>query len=232
MPRKVDTPKPGPTRSQKEREAHRLELPKLMRRGWTQTMIAEKFGVSSQQIACDWKIVVKDLNREATAEVREHVALKLQEYAEVKREMWEAWEKSKQNQEERLEEDVSSERGGHTKTALKEKGSCGDAKYMNIILECLKAERELQGLNPAKEIKGNITTTSINWEVIAQGIPVDGPVPDEIEAEIRKQLGYTDPAYAVITDETTVPNVTEHGDTIDGDTIYVNPHKSQDTEEE
>lgn len=197
-------------------------------------MIAEKFKVSPAQISCDWKIIVKQLREEATGEIKELIALKLEEYAEVKREMWEAWEKSKANQEERVEEDIANNRGGQTKTSVKERGSCGDPKFIAIIMECLKQESNLQALNPAKEIRGSLTT-SINWDVLAQGIPLDGPVPDEVEAEIRKALGYSPeaatptPANTVITEEGSVPNTTAQGDTIEGNTIYVNPDNSSNS---
>lgn len=203
MPKKKSEGKPGSTRNKTERETQRAELPKLLRRGWTQAMIAEKFGVSQAQVSCDYKIVMKELRQEASEDIKELIGLKLEEYGEVKKEMWEAWEKSKKNQEERLEEDVSSDRGGHTKTAVKEKGSCGDPKFIAIVMECIKQECNLLALNPAKEIRGSLTT-SINWDVLSQGIPLNGPVPDEIENEVRRLLGYTDSSPTVAPDDNTI----------------------------
>lgn len=69
-------------------------------------------------------------------------------------------------------------------------GRLGDSKYLRIILDCIEAERELQSLNPAKRIEGNVNV--IQWEMLAQGIPLDDQVEDKVEVAIQRALNYTD----------------------------------------
>jgi len=65
----------------------------------------------------------------------------------------------------------------------------GNKDYLIQIIEILQAERELWGLDVAKEvkIKGTMTNTNLNWDVLAAAIP-DSGVPDVIEQEVRKGI--------------------------------------------
>lgn len=232
-------------RSVEQREQDRTILSQLMRRGYTRQQAAEKLGITLAAIDTDWKVLMRRMRKGMDKDVEALVGAKLEEYAEVKREAWEAWEASKQQIVTRTVEESSSgatedgvsmgRSNGHVKGG---RGALGkvlansdaqqdsaarpakrvktittteprlpDPSYLTKILDCIKAERELLGINPAKKIDMQATMV---WDLFAgmktavqvlNGQPaplpggevVDG-VPqltsdDDLEAQILAVLG-------------------------------------------
>jgi hypothetical protein len=179
--------KPGPKRTVCQRQLDNMEMINLIRRGWTQQMIAEKFDVSQSVISYSWKTIVK---QKMKAELDELVQAKLEEYGELKREAWAAWERSKLDQESsKCEETVfSGAATGPSSTerrSTEKRGQTGNASYLKIIKECLDAERELQALNPAKEIHGSMTV--LDWTAIMKDAVTNG-IPETIEHKIEQAV--------------------------------------------
>jgi hypothetical protein len=190
-------------RSATQKTIDRVKMVQLMRRGWTQTAIAQELGLHQTQISYDWKIVLREMREQQSEDVAEMVTLKLEEYGELKREAWAAYELSKQNAAKRVEEEyVDAEPDDMARTKRKHPAPTGNgrptykkqkkvvtttegrlpgAEYLKIVISCLEAERELRGLNPAKKLE---LTGHQKWDIFT-GIP-PGDVPDEVEAEIKK----------------------------------------------
>lgn len=189
----------GPKRTEDQRILDRVETVRLLRRGWTKEMIAERQGVHPTTISWDFKCVLRSLNEEKDRDVEELVAVKLEELAEVKREAWAAWERSKEEHRKVTSEETpcpppaddgmgpDSRMGKRRKRRQKlppsvptlpgkrvitTQGQSGDPRYLRTVLDCLHAECELQSLYPAKEITGRIAV--LDWDALAQRIP-DGP---------------------------------------------------------
>jgi hypothetical protein len=198
------------------RHDRRKQVARLYLRGSSQTEIAHQLGCSQPTVSNDLAAIRRDWLASATRDVEEATAQKLAEYAEAKKEAWRAWDKSKEDFQRRGEEieqehdcpvcegSGTNMRGGRCKscdgTGAKSEvgkvtqtteGQCGNPSYLRVVLECLEAERELLGLDPAKEVsvKGRMQVATINWKLLAAGIP-EGPVPDIIEEEIQKALGF------------------------------------------
>jgi hypothetical protein len=212
-------------RTPDQRELHRAEVVRLIRRGYTKSAIAAHLRVSPNTITEDWKVVIRQIRADQTEDLKEYIACKLQEYSEIKKEAWEQWDKSKQDARKRVRErnlrviePRDKKKGTPPKTGLvvtkdvsTRTGQCGDPRYLQVILNCLSAERELLGLDPVKEvtIKGK---TSL-WDILANGIP-DTDLPDEIEQQLEQLLGpgagakIPDPPYATseIIEGTVSPN--------------------------
>lgn len=172
-------------RTNEQRELDKAKIPSMLRRGLTPQMIAEELGISYAMVKRDWKVVLTELREQRDEDTEALVQAKLQEYAEVKREAWEAWERSKLGTIEEEEKESSSNRGGTRRSHIRKKiTSAGDSTFLTIIQNCVKEERELLSLNPTKklEVKGNMM-----WDVFSQAIP-EGEVPDEIENSIRVAL--------------------------------------------
>jgi hypothetical protein len=179
-------------------------------------MIADHFGVSNEQIEVDYKAVLKDCTKHRDRVTKVLIARKLEEYAEVKREAWEQWERSKGPCESIRVESTTQpikcdDCGGTGKIGLVKKNRClgckgtgkieapvktthttigrlGDSNYLRVIIDCLKAERDLMGLNPSlkMKVKGEHRIDgNISWDMIMQGIP-DGPVPDVVENALHQ----------------------------------------------
>lgn len=197
------------------KEQDRATMMKLLRRGYTQGQIAEVLKISNQQVSYDFKLVISNLRGEMLEDTKDYVAQKLAEYAEIKREAWEAWERSKLDAQKSVVETApplpSKDDKAGTKKGKGDKGQAADVSvkalrmlkkvettegrlpssdYLRIIAQCIAAERELLGIDPPKEIgfKGNI----VNWDLLARNIP-SGPVPDEIEGIIAGAMGLPAP---------------------------------------
>ena len=194
---------PGPKRTKMHMEVDRSEMVRLMRRGWTKQMMSERFGVTIQQVHSDYKVVMGRLGSEVPVEERKMmVSAKLEELAEVKREAWAAWSESWKEHKRRMVERGlrSAAPKGVNQESLRElfpaarmkrikevdnyEPGCPGVQYLRIIVECIRAEREMMGLDALKTVRVEGT---MSWDMLVQGAP-DGPVPDVVEEEIRKLL--------------------------------------------
>ena len=189
----------------------RAETVRLLRRGWTKTAIAEKLGVHPTQISYDWKIIITEINAARDKDLEELIAIKLEEYGEIKRQAWEAWEKSKKERTKHTQE-VSQGLDGsdRVKDITSREGGNYNGDHLRTILNCLSAERELLGLNPAKKIEGRISgTATIDWDKLAGAIPPSGtPLPDNVEDKIMGLLKSVNAQKPVVLDHN--PTVIEH----------------------
>jgi predicted transcriptional regulator len=85
-------------REEKVREENLAKMAQLMRRGYTQSVIARELGISQAQVSYDWKQLRQELRESrADKDVKDAVDLQLEQLAEVKMEAWRAWEKSKED---------------------------------------------------------------------------------------------------------------------------------------
>lgn len=201
--------KRGPKRSPGAVVIDRGKITKLVRRGWTQVQIASELGIHQTMVSKEWRFIVKEIQDTQSEDAKAHIALMLEQYAEVRREAWEAWEKSKEDHRRYSEEEYihppkaptkdlsggkksgdskdAPARTGGKKITKVEDGRLPGAQYLSTILECLKAERELRGLNPAKEVK--VSGTVDLWEVL-MGSPsgILDATRDEVEEKIAGLL--------------------------------------------
>jgi hypothetical protein len=194
-------------------EADRAEMIRLMRRGWTQAMIADRMGLSRQQITYDYRIVLKEMAEERTEGAKELVAMTLERLAEVAAEAWAEWDRSKQDRSKREEAHQLSrppirpngrlKRGQttaqalavkmqHVRTTLTTERHLGDPRYLEIILAATREAARLQGLYPAKAID---LTTSVAWTwegVFGLGDAKRGVDPVEVALRERPRPAPTD----------------------------------------
>lgn len=147
-----------PKRTKAQREQDLVETARLLRRGVSKTEIARRLGVTRQQIVYDWRKLVEQLHEDREQDVTAGVAKKLAEYAEVKAEAWLGWERSKEDKRRQVAEKITTADGGsaasstsRTKALKQTEGRLPDHDYLAIVLRCLEAERELEGLDPPKE---------------------------------------------------------------------------------
>ena len=219
--------KKAPKRTPEALKLDRAETVQLLRRGWTKTAIAEKLGVHQTQISYDWKCILKEVMEARDKDLEELIAIKLEEYGEIKREAWAAWEQSKKDRQRLMNEATTNHFGESNKQSETIERGNWSSEYLRTIINCLAAERELQGLNPAKQFEGKLTatTTSVNWDKLASAIPPPGvPLPDSVEDKIMalleetganepvrltpKQITYI-PASADVPKSTAVPTIPE-----------------------
>jgi DNA-binding transcriptional ArsR family regulator len=96
----------APKFTKTQREIHLAEVARLDRGGYTTTEIAANTGVTQQQVSYDLKVIraryAKVVEQERKAKVWEKLAL----LRELRKEAWEAWERSKANSEKEVTDSV------------------------------------------------------------------------------------------------------------------------------
>lgn len=188
--------KRGPKiKSDHKRETVLAEVSKWAVRGFSQRAIATKLEetmgvkVTQPQIGVYLKQVNERYKAEAIEDRRIMVMRKLEELREVRNEAWVAWEKSKEDVEKRVKETGETEKGGFSKDRLEVIGRLPGGEYLQVVLNCIKAERELLGLDEAMKVNMSVVTTAIPWdELVGHRNEID-----LVEAEIQKveQLAIT-----------------------------------------
>lgn len=175
----------------------------LIRRGWTSSMLSARFGLTFSQVKADCDLLLGRLADDVRECSKELVALKLAEYAELKKESWEAWEKSKLDAVKKTHETSMSPLGKRIRNGRYSEQRVGDPQHLRTILSCLEAERQLLSINPATRV--NVEGNVINWDVIASGIP-DGPVPDEVQLLLEQaSKGSLSVGNSILTTAITLP---------------------------
>jgi predicted transcriptional regulator len=89
----------GPKRTVQEREEDLEKVALLHRRGYNQRQISEKLGVTQQQVSYDLAALRKRYAETQLEETGAAIAEKVEQFREVFKEAWEAWERSKQSSE-------------------------------------------------------------------------------------------------------------------------------------
>ena len=151
------------TRSRTQREERLTEVAAMHRRGMTQTDIAKAVGVTQPQIAYDLREV---RTRYQATQLDDHGALvaeKLEQYRDVRREAWLAWERSKEDAGMVVEEFVDASESDGSRDGSERRirrvatkaGRLPGNQYLLTIMRTLDAERELLGLDPEKPAAQN-----------------------------------------------------------------------------
>jgi predicted transcriptional regulator len=145
------------------RDADIARIAKLDRRGYSQSEIARVVGVSQQQISEDLKVIRKRYREEAMAEYKERVEEKRAQLREVRAEAWRAWERSKKDARKVVEEERTLSDGteGSEKKTTTTEGQLPDATYLRVVIETLRDECSLDGLNAPQKVNANVNV--IDW---------------------------------------------------------------------
>jgi hypothetical protein len=125
----------------------RQKVADLFLQGWSQDAIGRELGISQPQVAGDLKKVRESWRQSA---IRDFDAARDQELARIQRlerEAWAAWERSQQpSQTAVVDGQVGAQRAKRTV-----KHQHGDARFLDVVLRCIEARRQLLGLDaPAK----------------------------------------------------------------------------------
>jgi predicted transcriptional regulator len=158
--------------SEYQHQQNKDKVAELYRRGLTRRYVAKQLNVSESQVAKYWKEIVAEYREDREDDIESAVFKKLEEYGEIKREAWEAWEKSKDPIEKELYETVTSDFGVKTLARRYKEGRLPHSAYLEIIMSCIKEERVLLGLNPVKNVTGSMAIggVSFDWDLFVQEV--------------------------------------------------------------
>jgi len=139
------------------RASHLADVADLDRSGLSQRTIAAMLGISQPQVCYDLKRLHAHYLKTANIHHTAKVAEKREQYRELRAYTWRLLEKSNQEftktTREKIESDGKGDKGkaGRAKVSVQTESHVGDAAYVGRILDILKAECELDGLNAPKK---------------------------------------------------------------------------------
>jgi predicted transcriptional regulator len=148
-----------PKHTKTEREAVLAQVAELDRKGWTQAQIAERLQVSQPQVSYDLKVIRKRYQQQQMGERAGLVNEKLAQLGDLQAELWEAWERSKEDATRTVEEHVrpgQKRRKDDKKTVPDEdiNGHCNaDGASHGHDSLCEPEGRDLFGEPPLKKVK-------------------------------------------------------------------------------
>jgi predicted transcriptional regulator len=134
------------SRTSSQKTARKEEIRRLLARRFTQAQIAEQLGVKQQAVSYWAQQIEADAQAAATDRVLE-IRATLDSLAEVEREAWAAWERSKEAARIEQSERGVGPMGAVDKTRTTDKYQVGDSTYLNVILACTTQRRALLGLD-------------------------------------------------------------------------------------
>ena len=120
--------------------------------------IAEKFGLSKSQAKKDLRAYYKSLEKDRDQKRLVKRDRLLAEIGLAKRELWEAWHRSKEDKEVQTKEKVGSQNGGkgtteRTKASIRSEGRLPQGTYMAELGKCWDREAKLLGLNNPDKVE-------------------------------------------------------------------------------
>jgi len=152
----------GRKRTKAQRDADLEKIASMHFRGLRQKEIAEKFGLTQAQISHDLKEIYKRMPLVDRPKSDRYRKRNLGELAEIKRECWDAWARSKQNKEVQIQEKSTKEykgKGGNAptspteslKAALRSEEQCGNPAFLAEVRRAIQEENKLLGLCAPEE---------------------------------------------------------------------------------
>lgn len=146
----------APKRTQTQREYDLEVITSLYLRGNTQQSIAEKIGVSREQIKYDLQTVQKRWQEKTTINLDAAKQKELTRIDELEREYWQAWEDSKgEKTKQRQESDGKKDRDGKpnvTKAIMEKDQMLGNPAFLTGVQWCISERCKLLGIYaPARQ---------------------------------------------------------------------------------
>src|SRR5437763_248565 len=149
----------GPKRTPAERERDLERLAVLYCRGMSQLAMAEKLGVSRQQIGYDLRTLNQRWQESALAHLDAKKARELARLDHLEAVAWDAWERSCQDAE-TISSSMVKGRIGKEGVALPDlqkvakitKHQIGDPRFLEQVYKCIDKRCEVLGLNAPKKI--------------------------------------------------------------------------------
>lgn len=149
----------GPKRTRIQVQRDRTEIAILYLQGWTQAKIAEKVGVTHQQISYDLQAIQREWLKNTTLALDEYKAKELAKIDHTERCYWEAWERSIEEFRARTikAKGIKADQKLQAKPEQAEQtiyteNRCGDPRFLDGVLKCIERRCRLLGLDaPQKQ---------------------------------------------------------------------------------
>ncbi len=139
----------APKRTALEIERDRAEISSLYIRGWFQTAIATKLGLSQSQISYDLKAIQERWHADTARDLDADKAKELSKLDALEREYWQAWERSQLNKgiAETTKTAASGSASAQERELTRSEGQVGNPAFLEGVLKCIDRRCKLLGLD-------------------------------------------------------------------------------------
>lgn len=173
--------KRGPKFTPTQRVEVDQRIAELDRAGFNQYEIARDVKLTQPMVSGRLKKIREGYNTSILAERRAYVIEKLALLADIRKRAIIACEKSGEDLRRVLREELESVsgKGGYTKRAETTEARTPAAEYMRIVLDTIKQEREMLGLDEAVKIdlQGEVSVNVFDWNaLVGRAATGDDPV--------------------------------------------------------
>lgn len=130
------------------RENQRAEIARLCLRGYSQTQIAERVGISQSQVSRDLKVIEERWKTSAVLDMNTAKTVELQRINFLETQYWEGWDRSQQKDaKESKARRVKKAGNADEEATMKTETQVGDPRFLDGVLKTSAARRELLGLD-------------------------------------------------------------------------------------
>jgi transcriptional regulator with XRE-family HTH domain len=155
------------TRTPLAREHDLREAAALYLRGLTQHEIAQRLGVSRQQVGYDLKVIQRRWQDSALADFHAKKAAELAKADELERTYWEAWERSCQAREISTQEKIQGGAGqaeeGRLKAGVRKEKRDGNPEFLRGVERCIEMRCKILGAFAALKIAPTTPDGQEEW---------------------------------------------------------------------
>jgi hypothetical protein len=146
--------------NKQQREHHLQQVSELYLQELKQAEIAERLGVSRQQISYDLKVLQHRWQQSALVNLNEKKALELAKIDQLERSYWQAWEESRKARETTMSttEKTSADSPDHAKAAplrlkaaMRKEARDGNPAFLEGVQWCINKRCAILGLDAPKK---------------------------------------------------------------------------------
>jgi hypothetical protein len=156
----------------------RAEIAQLYLQRRTQVEIAEKLGLSRQQIAYDLNAVREEWLQSSLIDFNQRKLEELARIDQLEREYFDAWFKSQKETQVSTTEQITGEGGDRLRATVRKEEQTGNSQYLAGVQWCIEQRCKISGFHAP-------TVTQLTG-------PGGGPIPVSLEAVIQAEKASAD----------------------------------------
>lgn len=166
----------------------RKRIGELYLKGWLQVDIAAEINLSIATISRDIKALQKGWIESALVDFSKAKGRELAKVDHLERTYWDAWLRSQEDKETRIEESSKMDKAGRAKIQMKSEGQVGNPAFLTGVQWCIDKRCKILGLDaPTKvDLKVSELDNAIEFELEKLAASKQAPIPGAATGEERQ----------------------------------------------
>ena len=150
-------------RSNSQKHKDRLIVSDLYLKGYTQQYIGEKLGISITTVCRDIKVLIRWWKRSSVKNIDSLKQIELNKINKLEIEYWEAWERSKNDAEQKIKRQRQTANNEPINEAqIKSDSQNGDPRYLAGVQWCIEKRCKIIGIDAPE--KHEVMTKDISFD--------------------------------------------------------------------